>query len=134
MNWTRAILAGLAAGVAINLADFVQHVIIMANTYKKYPDVFSQTQVNPLYFLAIALCIAIFAAILFAKTRACWAAGIKGGVTYGFWLGMVSFFSSFYYPLVLDGFPYYLAWCWGGINLIDALIGGAVLGLIYKAT
>ena len=131
MNWTKAILAGVLAGIAMNVADFVMHGLILGSAYEKY-EVFSQEQANPLLFLAVAVCIAVFAAILFAKTRSVWAEGAKGGATYGFWLGMVSFFSTFYNPLVLEGFPYHLSWCWGGINVIGAVIGGAVLGLVYK--
>jgi len=132
MSWTRTILAGLAAGVAVDIANFVQHGLIMGNTYRQYDTVFSQQQANPLFFLLIDVCIGITAAILFARSRGSWAAGIKGGVIFGCFLGLVSVFPNFYYPLVIDGFPYHLAWCWGGINLIDAVIGGAVLGLIYK--
>jgi hypothetical protein len=131
MNWGRAILAGVIGGFVVSLADYILHGMIMGNTYAKYP-VFSQTQANPVWFILIAIVIGIFAAILFAKTRKCWAEGWKGGMTYGFWVAMVAFFANFYFPLVLAGFPYYLGWCWGGINVIEGLIGGAVLGLIYK--
>ncbi len=69
MNWTRVLVAGVAAGIATNLADFVMHGVIMANTYKKYTEVFSQTPANPLWFLAVALCLSLSAAVLFGKTR-----------------------------------------------------------------
>ncbi len=37
-------------------------------------------------------------------------------------------------PLVIEGFPYYMGWCWGGINMLVALCLGAALGgLIKKA-
>ena len=131
MNWQKAILAGLAAGIAMNISEFVFHAVIMAKTYAKYP-VFSQEQANPLYFVLIAVCISIFAAILFAKTRQCWADGFKGGATYGFFLGMVVFWVRFYDSIIYDGYPYYLAWCQGSINLIVTVIAGAVMGVIYK--
>ena len=132
MNWTRILGAGLVGGIVVNLVDFVQHGLIMNATYKKYSDVFTQEQANPVWFFVISIVVAIFFSILFAKTRECWAAGVKGGVTYGFWIGMVAFFGNFYFPLVIDGFPYHLAWCWGGIGVIDAVIGGAVVSLIIK--
>ena len=131
MNWTKALIAGVASGVALWLADFVMHGFIMGATYAKYP-VFTQEAANPLHFLLVSVFITVFAAILFAKTRGSWGAGLKGGATYGFWLGMVSFFTTFYSPLVLEGFPYYLSWCQGGINLIGFVIVGVVLGLVYK--
>lgn len=131
MNWTRAILAGLAAGFVTNIANFVMHGLLLAETYKRY-DVFAKDEANPLWFLLISFCIGIAAAILFAKSRGSWAAGWKGGATFGFFLGLTAFFANFYYPLVLEGFPYYLGWCWGGINVIDGVLGGAVLGALYK--
>lgn len=133
MNWTRALIAGVLAGIAINIVDFILHGQILGATYARYPEVFSQESANPLFFLLVAVLIGIAAGILFAKTRGSWKAGWVGGVTFGFWLGLISFFVPFYNPLVLDGFPYYLSWCWGGINLIDGVVGGAVLGAVYKS-
>ncbi|MBP1643406.1 MAG: hypothetical protein H6Q03_2075 [Acidobacteria bacterium] len=132
MNWGRVILGGVVAGIVTWLADFVMHGMIMAETYKKYSQVFTQTAANPAAFAAISIVVGIFVAILFARTRASWAAGWQGGLAFGFWFGMALFFMNFYYPLVLDGFPYYLGWCWGGIRLIDGLLGGVVLGAIVR--
>jgi len=133
MNWSKTILAGVVAGVATFLVDFVMHGIIMADTYSGYPEVFTQTEGNPLYFGVISICIGIFAAILFAKTRGSWSAGWAGGAAFGFWLGMTAFFAQFYPALTIDGFPYYLSWCWGGMTLIDGVVGGCVLGAVYKS-
>ena len=133
MNWPRILLSGIAGGVALNIADFILHGMIMADTYKRYDSVFSQEPANPLHFALIAVCIGIASAILFAKTRSSWGAGATGGATFGFFLGLVGFFPGFYNSLVLDGFPYYLSWCWGGITVIGMVILGAVLGLVYKS-
>lgn len=133
MNWGRVLIAGVVAGIVVNLVDFVLHGMIMSSTYTEY-SVFTQEQANPLWFFVIAILIGIFATALFAKTRDCWAEGIKGGLTYGFFLGLVFFFQPFYNPLVLEGFPYYLSWCWGGINMIDALVFGLVIGGLYKGS
>jgi hypothetical protein len=132
MNWSKVLLAGVLAGIATWIADFIMHGQIMAATYVRLSDVFSQEQASPFSFLAISVCIGIAAAILFAKTRSSWAAGPKGGATYGFFLGLVAFFAPFYSSLVIEGWPYYLSWCQGGISLIGAVIGGTVLGLVYK--
>ncbi len=133
MNWTKALLAGLVGGVLATLADYVTHGMILRNTYMKYPEVFSQTQASPVYFFVTAILIACFAAVLFAKTRKCWADGWKGGATFGFYLGLVFFFSNFYSALVIDGFPYFLSWCHGGSSLIAVTIMGLGLGLVYKS-
>ena len=131
MNWTKVLIAGVVGGIVLNIANFVMHGMILGNTYTKYP-VFSQEPANPLHFQLVALCMAIAAAILFAKTRSSWAAGLVGGATFGCLLGLIFFFVPFYNSLVLEGFPYYLGWCQGGVNLIGFVILGAVFGLIYK--
>lgn len=132
MNWTRALVAGVVGGIVVNIADFIQHGLLLGQEYTRYDQVFSQVQANPLYFVAIAVLTGIFAAILFAKTRLSWAPGVKGGLTFGLLLGLVMFWYPFYSTLVIKDFPYHLSWCWGGINLIDSLLFGAVVGLIYK--
>lgn len=132
MKWSKVVLAGVLAGIATWIADYVMYGVIMADTYVKYSDVFSQEAASPFSFLLVAVCIGLAAAILFGKTRSSWAAGLKGGATFGFFLGLVAFFSPFYSSLVIDGWPYYLSWCHGGISLIDGVIGGSVLGLVYK--
>lgn len=132
MNWTRILAGGVAAGIAMNVADFVMHGMIMSATYMRYTEVFSQTQANPLWFTLIGVCMGIAAALLFGKTRASWAPGWKGGLVYGFFLGLVGFFPDFYNALVIEGFPYYLVWCWGGITMIDSLIAGTVLGAVIR--
>lgn len=131
MNWTRALVAGVVGGVVVNVADFVQHGLIFGEAYEKY-EVFAKEQANPLHFLAIAVLTGIFAAILFAKTRDSWPEGIKGGLMFGVLLGLVFFFQPFYNTLVMAGFPYHLSWCWGGIYMVDSVLFGATVGLIYR--
>ena len=132
MNWTKTVIAGAAGGFVVSLVNYLLHGVIMADTYRQYSEAFSQTEASPVSFIAVAITIGVFFAILFAKTRDSWAEGAAGGMTYGFWVGMVAFFGNFYDPLVIDGFPYYLAWCHGGIGVIGAVVGGAVVGLIIK--
>jgi hypothetical protein len=132
MNWTRIAVAGVAAGIVTWISDFVLHGMVMGPTYRRLSQVFSQAQSNPAWFLLVAVTMALMAALLFARTRGSWAPGWKGGLTFGFFLGLVVFFQRFYDPLVIDGYPYYLSWCQGGISLIDSLLAGAVLGAIVE--
>lgn len=132
MNWTKALVAGLVGGIAVNFYEFLVHGFVMADTYMKYP-VFDKEQANPVWFVLLSVLLGIFAAVIFARTRAAWPAGVKGGVTFGLMMGLIAFFAQFYYPLVIAGFPYYLSWCWGGISLIGYLIFGLVAGAIYRS-
>ena len=130
MNWSKTILAGVLGGVAMWLANFVLHGLIMAATYSRY-DVFRQDG-GVFHFLLIGVMMSFFAAMLFGKTRSSWAPGVKGGATFGFYLGLFSFFAHFYNSLTIEGFPYYLSWCWGGIGLIVLTIMGVAIGAVYK--
>jgi hypothetical protein len=133
MNWGKVALAGIAGGICLDVANFVQHGLIMGNTYSKYP-IFDVAPANPLMFVFVDILIGLTAAVLFARTRESWAGGAAGGLLYGILLGLVGFFPNFYDPLILNGFPYHLAWCWGGITLIGFAVMGTVLGLIYRRT
>ncbi len=131
MNWNKSLLIGAVGGVVLWLYNFVMHGMIMRNAYVGNM-VFRQEEGSPLSFLLVEVCIGLAGAFLFVKTRNAWADGPKGGITFGFFMGLVAFFAMFIYPLVINGFPYYLTWCWGGIVMIGWLIYGAVAGLIYK--
>ena len=131
MNWSKILVGGVAAGIVMSVVEFLLHGVVMRSTYEKYPDVF-RADAGPVYFVFVAVCVAIAAAILFARTRACWGEGAKGGATYGFFVGLLAFFTFFYNPLVYEGYPYYLAWCSGSITLIAIIIAGSVLGLVIK--
>ena len=128
----RTAIAALVGGIVMWLASFVLHGLIMSNTYVRLDEVFSQEAANPLHFLIIEILIAIPAAVVFARTRQSWAAGPTGGLTFGFWLGLIGSFAQLFNPLVIKGFPYYLGWCWFGINMIVSLALGAVLGAMIK--
>lgn len=134
MNSKKALIAGVVGGIVLFIAGGVLHGAIMGSTYMKYTEVFSQEEepMNMFWFFVLALGIAMVAAFLFAKTRDCWAEGIGGGVKYGIFLGLFSFFPQFYNSLIIDGFPYYLNWCWGGISFIEMVILGVVLAAVYK--
>jgi hypothetical protein len=134
MNWSKAVIAGVVGGIVMTMVDFVLHGIIMASTYAKYPEVFRQDDAGAHYFFFVGIVVAIMVAVLFGKTRAAWADGLMGGVTFGFFLGLAVYFTNFYNPLVIDGFPYYLSWCWGAINVISFMALGAVLGVMMKRT
>ncbi|MFQ5751853.1 MAG: hypothetical protein ACE5HI_07635, partial [bacterium] len=130
MNWTKAVIAGVVGGIVVNIYAFLVHGFIMRATYEKY-EVFGVAPApSPVWFFVVAIVVGIFGAIVFAKSRSAWGAGVKGGVNFGFWFGLVAFFAQFYNPLVIKGFPYFLSWCWGGITLIGWLIFGAIASLL----
>jgi hypothetical protein len=128
----KTLLGGIVAGIAMMVANFVMHGVIMADTYRRYANVFTQEESGPAWFALVSVLIGLALAILFARTRRVWAAGLVGGVTFGILVGATHFFMNFYDALVYEGFPYYLAWCHGGMDLIAYALGGALLGVVIK--
>lgn len=139
MNWGRAVVAGLVAGVAQNIVNFVMHGLVLdtAGTYVDQPAFVQEPDsmtMQMLWFTVIALTIGIVAGLFFASSRQSWADGARGGLHFGILLGAVVGFQQFYLTLVVSDFPYSVAWIWLGVEIISFGIGGMVLGLIYKRT
>lgn len=128
---TRTIVAAVVAGIAVMVFSFVMHGMILGNTYMEH-DVFTKEEANPVWFLVIEVAIAFTAALLFVKTRSTWGDGAKGGAVFGFYIGLLSFFPPFFNSLIFEGFPYFLGWCWGSINLMQGVLIGTVLGAMIK--
>ena len=133
MNWSRTLIAGVVGGVLASVLNFVFHGLILAGTYESRPEVFNQEGGGEVWFLVAGIIVVTVAAAGFSKSRSSWAPGFAGGVPFGLMVGGVIGFTSFYWPLVIADFPYYLAWCWLGVDLITYGIVGGVLGLLIKA-
>ena len=131
MNWSKALSAGAAGGLILAVWSFLMHGVLLGNTYAAMPTLFRQ-DTNPMWFPIVAIWIGIAGGLLFARSRPSWGPGVKGGMTFGFFLGLVSFAAAFYNSLIYIGFPYYLTWCWGTINLAGWMVFGAVVGNLYK--
>ncbi len=137
MNWGRAIGAGLAAGFVQNIANFVMHGLVLGGMYLDQPAFVQEPDnmaMQIVWFLVIALVLGVVASLLFASSRQSWQPGAKGGLHFGVLLGAVVGFQQFYLTLVVNDFPYHVAWLWLAVDVISFGIGGMVLGAVYKRT
>ncbi len=135
MNWGRAIGAGLAAGFVQNIANFVMHGLVLGGMYLDQPAFVQEPEnmaMQIVWFLVIALVLGVVASLLFASSRQSWQPGVKGGLHFGVLLGAVVGFQQFYLTLVVNDFPYHVAWLWLAVDVISFGIGGMVLGAVYK--
>lgn len=130
MNWNKALISGVVGGVAVTLYNTLMHGFIMREAYSKVAHF--RADANPVWFALLAVLVGIVGGILFAKTRASWGAGPKGGISFGVWLGVIAFLMAFYLPLTQKDFPYYLTWCMGGIDFLGWIVFGAVVGAMNK--
>lgn len=135
MNWGRAVVAGLVAGIAQNIVNFVMHGLVLdtAGTYEGHAA-FAQED-DPtvfVWFTVIAVVIGVVASLFFASSRQSWQAGARGGLHFGILLGAVVGFQQFYLTLVISDFPYHVAWIWLAVEIISFGVGGMVLGAMIK--
>ena len=122
MKLSKVLLTGIVGGAVVWVYYFLTHGLILADTYMKH-SVFITESANPIWFVFNTVLVALAGALLFAKTRGSWAEGIKGGLTFGFFVGLVLFFYQFLNSFLLE---------WGGIELIGWLVFGLVAGILYK--
>ncbi|RMD98075.1 MAG: hypothetical protein D6814_08285 [Calditrichaeota bacterium] len=131
MQTGKAVTAGLVGGVVLAVYEFIIHGLILGGTYAARAEVFRQ-DAPMFWFPIIAILMGIAAGLFFGKSRSAWAEGAKGGVSFGFWVGLLAFLAAFYNPLVFNGFPYFMSWVWGIVNWVGWLIVGAIFGAMYK--
>ena len=103
MNWSKILIAGIVGGIVLMIVNVVLHGFVLGSTYMRYPEVFNQEESGMVWFAVLSVVIAITLAILFAKTRKCWGAGLKGGLIFGLVAGLTHFFPNFYDPNPLHG-------------------------------
>jgi len=135
MNWGRAISAGLGAGFVQNIVNFVLHGLVLGGMYLDQPAFVQEPEnmaMQIVWFLVIALVLGVVASLMFASSRESWQPGARGGLHFGVLLGTAIGFQQFYLTLVVNDFPYHVAWIWLGVDIISFGVGGMVLGAVYK--
>ncbi len=133
MNWGRAVVAGLVAGIVQNIVNFVLHGLVLGGTYEgEAAFVQEEDPAVFVWFTLVALVIGVVAALFFASSRQSWQAGPRGGLHFGILLGAVVGFQQFYLTLVISDFPYNVAWIWLAVEIISFGVGGIVLGALVK--
>ena len=132
MNLNKALIAGAVGGFALSIVEFIGHGVLMADNYVNMPALFSQESGNELMLFLRSIIMGCVCGILFAKTRMSWGDGMMGGLQFGLLVGGVFFLDTFYHSMVFNGFPYWMNWAWGGINLVAWSVFGVVASALYK--
>ncbi len=130
MQLNKALSAGAVGGIVLAIYEYLVHGMLLANQYKAIEG-FKQAD-SPFWFPIIAIVMGLVAGVIFAKTRSAWESGAKGGMTFGFWIGLLGGFASFYQPLTVAGYPYAMAWYSLIVMVIGWMLFGAVAGSMYK--
>lgn len=124
-------LAVLAAGVVVNILDFVVWGWLLEPTFSAMEC--ARQGVNQAWYV-IGDFVAIFVlAWVFDKVYASFAQGPKGGATFGLYVGVLMNFPMWIFAhLMFKDLTYSLAWILTVYGVIWAVIAGAILGALYK--
>jgi len=133
MNVPRFISASLAAGVVLNVLDFVVHGRILSGPfYSRLTSLFRSDA--PMAGLIIGDFVAAVVLVwVYDRVYSSFAGGLKGGTLYGLYAGvLVNFPTWIFFNMLFVGFPYKLAWIWTIYGIVASVILGGVAGAIYK--
>ena len=127
----RTLLAIVAVFIAWSVLDIVIHGIFLQSTYEATASLWRpMDDMNmPLMYLVILAYTACFVAIydLMISGKS-FTTGIKYGVLFGLAAGISMGFGSYTYMPI----PLALAWSWFFGMLVEAIVAGALVGIILK--
>jgi hypothetical protein len=127
----RVILAIVAVFVAWSVMDFVIHGVILRSTYAATASLWRPTgemKISLMYFsvLVAALTFVLIYSLFFAKKGI--SIGWKYGLLFGLSVGVPMGYGS--YSVMPIPYPMAFTWCFGSV--IEAIVGGLILGSIVK--
>jgi len=136
MNWKRIILGGLAAGLVMNVIDFLEELLVLGDRYKalQQQNIFlSQPRLPfvPLWILGI-FAMGLILAWLYAAVRPRLGPGPKTAFMVGLACGLLAHVA---YPFCVaswgqEGRFLPMVWMVGG--LVQYIFGALVAGLLYR--
>ena len=135
MKLTRCMFAILGSCLTIMAVDFLTHHLLLGHFYHAHaawwrPE--AQMQALIPFLFASQLTLAILLTAVYAKGYEAGKGGIGQGMRFGFLMGMVlqlpkQLMLYFVYP-----YPVSLLIIWGMGGLMETVLAGAVIGLLYQ--
>ncbi|PIQ83396.1 MAG: hypothetical protein COV75_07650 [Candidatus Omnitrophica bacterium CG11_big_fil_rev_8_21_14_0_20_63_9] len=135
MDLKRWILAGLAAFAVVFVLDFIAHGRLLMGLYEQTVSVWRpQTEAHGMMGLMMLgqVLFGLLFAFIYAKGYESGKSGLGQGLRFGALIGVfvaVPYVSVWYVVLPI---PWALALGWVASALVDCLVAGAVVGVIYK--
>lgn len=127
----KVILSVLAVFVAWSALDFVIHGVILLSAYQATASLWrpmSEMKMSVLY-LSVLIAALAFVCIywrLFSQK------GIATGLEYGLWFGLGTGVSMGYGSYSVMPIPYHMALVWFLGSLVEAILGGLIVGSIMR--
>ena len=130
MNFGRLLKTAVAVGVVVNVYDYLVHGLLLGGSYAEIPILIQDASMVP--FIVGDFVAALIFVWVFDKVRASFGAGMMGGLTFGFYAGILIAFPMYIFlHLIIAGFTYWLSWVWIITGIGGALAAGATAGAVY---
>ena len=127
----RVILAVIAVFVAWSVMDFVIHGVILSSSYaataslwRPMPEMKTSVMYISVFIAALSF---VFIYSLFFSRK-----GIRTGLQYGLLFGLGAGVSMGYGSYSVMPIPYHMAFTWFIGSVIEAAVGGVILGSIIR--
>ncbi len=130
MNIKRFLLAAVSLFIFIYVYEYAVHVHLLTGLYLQTPNIWRADLASyaPFNYVIMAL-LAIWNSFIF--TRFYPSGGVKNGLLFGFYVGILAAIQAagayYYLPITFS-----LTLAWFIAMFIECLIGGALIGLVYK--
>ena len=123
---------GVVTGIVMNVIDFVVQGNLMAGMYAASPAFRDTNDVIPYLVLGDFVAAFVFC-WAFLKLGGATGSGASGGATFGVYAGvLVSFPMYIFMHLLINNFPYSMAWMMTIYSVVIYVIIGAVAGALHK--
>jgi hypothetical protein len=124
-------LAVIAVFIAWSVMDFLIHGVILASSYAATPSLWRpmhemKMAVMYLSVLITGLCFVLVYVLFFARR------GVSIGLRYGLLFGMGAGVSMGYGSYSVMPIPYHMALTWFLGSVVEAAVGGVILGAIVR--
>ncbi len=127
----RIILSVLAVFVAWSIVDFLMHGMILRSSYEATARLWrpmTEMKMGLLYLTVLIAAVAfvsIYSRFISEK-------GMATGLKYGLWFGLATGISMGYGTYSVMPIPYHMALVWFLGSLVEAALGGLIVGSIIK--
>lgn len=124
-------LSTIAVFATWSVMDFIIHGMILSSSYAATASLWRPMAEMKMGVMYLAVFISAFAFVMifsqfFSKK------GMAAGLKYGLWFGLSAGVSMGYGSYSVMPIPYHMALTWFLGSLIEAAIGGLILGIIIK--
>jgi hypothetical protein len=127
----KVINGAVAVFAVLEVMDFIIHGLILGNVYMTMPNIWRPDMMEKMWIMHIVKIVNAFI-IAFIFSKGYEGKGIMEGVRYGLYVGLMLSIGMAYGTYAMIAIPYYLALQWFVYGLIEYVIAGIALALVFS--